>query len=132
MRKRAVNVALFRFAHSPLRLFRTALSVQEMILFYFAMGGGIHLPQKKWMQALIPYVDSMEDLHVFVSLLLASSILRINHLLIIVYVLSCRASFDAINLSACLLELRSFAKPIPFCFPNHIECFSCFESKHEL
>ena len=84
MRKRAVNVALFRFAHSPLRLFRTALSVQEMILFYFAMGGGIHLPQKKWMQALIPYVDSMEDLHVFVSLLLASSILRINHLLIIV------------------------------------------------
>ena len=56
MRKRAVNVALFRFAHSPLRLFRTALSVQEMILFYFAMGGGIHLPQKKWMQSLIPYV----------------------------------------------------------------------------
>ena len=34
-----MNVALFRFDHSPLRLFYTALSAQEMILFYFAMGG---------------------------------------------------------------------------------------------
>ena len=122
-----MNVALFRFDHSPLRLFYTALSAQDIIWFYFAAGGGIHLPQKKWMQALIPYVDSMEDLHVFVSLLLASSILRINHLLIIICVLSCRAPLDALNLSACLLELSSLAQPIPRGLPNHMKCFSRFE-----
>lgn len=74
----------------------------------------------------------MGVLHDSVLLPKEASHLRINHLSIIVCVLSCRASLDAFNLSACLLELCPLTQPVPWCLPYHVERFSGSEFKDTL
>ena len=80
------------------------------------------MPQKKWIQALIPYAVSVNDLHGF-----APWLLKTEQISVIICALSGFSPCHTFNLPACLLELGPFADPVQIRFLNNIESLSGFK-----